>query len=455
MKKVSFCGISGSGMSALAQILKLSGYDVQGSDRNFDMGKDSENRQKLENLGICIFPQDGSAISSDLEFVCASTAVEDSIPDIRAAKEKNIPVKTRPQLLSEIFHSYKERIAVAGTSGKTTTTAMLGYILDKAGKLPCMINGGLLRDYENNSGIPNIIFNHGNICVAEADESNGSIDLYTPTVSVINNISHDHKPPEEIKTLFQNLLNRTKSAAVINDDDILCKKLKNTAVKLFRYSLKNPKADFYATEIFPLPTGTSYVLDGKKYTLKLIGSFNVGNALAAIAAAEYCGVNRHRAATILQNFSGTKRRLEVIGRRKNITVIDDFAHNPDKIAASIRALRQYPGRLLVLFQPHGFSPMRATGKEIIANFCTYLDKNDILIMPEIFFAGGTVAKDISSADLIKEAHHLGKNNAYYFADRDEAGKFILQTAKAGDKIVIMGARDNSLTDFCHNILERL
>ena len=149
MKKVSFCGISGSGMSSLAQILKLSGYEVQGSDRNFDLNRDLENKKALESLGIKIYPQNGSGITQDLDFVCASTAVEDTIPDIKAAKEKGILLKTRPELLSEIFHSYKYGVAVGGTSGKTTTAAMIGYILDKAGKKPCLINGGLLRDYEN------------------------------------------------------------------------------------------------------------------------------------------------------------------------------------------------------------------------------------------------------------------------------------------------------------------
>lgn len=455
MKKISFCGISGSGMSALAQILKLSGYDICGSDRNFDLGKDKENRRRLENIGIRIFPQDGSAITPDLDYVCASTAVEDTIPDIRAAKEKNIPLKTRPQLLSEIFHSYAGRIAVAGTSGKTTTTAMIGYILDKAGKKPCMINGGLLRDYEDFSGIPNIIFNHGSLCVAEADESNGSIDLYKPTVSVINNISHDHKSPEEIKELFQNLINRTKETAIINGDDALCRSLKNNSCRIQRFSLTDSSADYYASDITPLPDGTSYVFNGKKYSLKLIGAFNVANALAALAAAECCGVPPETGADILQNFHGTKRRLEIIGSKNGITVIDDFAHNPDKVKASVSALRQYDGRLIVLFQPHGFSPMRATGKEIIAAFCRGLNSEDILVMPEIFFAGGTVSKDISSSDLINEAHKLGKQNAFYFAFREKACDFILQNARSGDRIVIMGARDNSLTDLCRTILERL
>lgn len=453
MTKVSFCGISGSGMSSLAQVLKLSGYEVRGSDRNFDLNRDLENKKILSDLGIKIYPQDGSGITEDLDFVCASTAVEDTIPDIKAAKDKNVPIKTRPQLLSEIFHSYKYGVAVGGTSGKTTTAAMIGYVLDKAGKKPCLINGGLLRNYENCGGIPNIIYNKGDICVVEADESNGSIDLYNPYISLINNISHDHKSLKELGELFQNLCNRTKQAVVVNDDYENCSRLVHH--NKLTFSLKNPHADFYAEKIKPLPNGTEYTLDGKTFNLKLIGSFNVANALAAMAVCSVLGVDKYEAAEILQNFSGTKRRLEVIGRKNEITVIDDFAHNPDKIAASVSALRQYSGRLLVMFQPHGFGPMRSMGKEIMESFVKNMQSDDILILSEIFFVGGTVTKDISSADLIEYAHQLGKKNAYFAKDKAEAADLLLKNAKANDRIVIMGARDNSLTDLCHKIIERI
>lgn len=453
MKKVSFCGISGSGMSSLAQILNLSGYNVRGSDRDFDLGRNLRTKELLQKNGISIFPQDGSAIAEDLDFVCASTAVEDIIPDIRAAKEKNIPIKTRPELLAETFHQYKYNIAVGGTSGKTTTTAMIGYILDKAGKKPCVINGGLLRDYETDTGIPNIIFNKGDICVVEADESNGSIDLYNPYISVVTNISADHKSLEELTALFQNFANRTRHAVIINDDYDLCRQLKHQ--KIIGFSLKNPQADFYAANIKPLPHGTQYDLNGKTFTLNLIGAFNVANALAAFAVCGELGVAPHEAAEILQNFHGTKRRLEIIGTHRNITVIDDFAHNPDKVKASVSALRQYPGRLIIMFQPHGFGPMRSLGKEIMQEFVTGMKADDILVMPEIFFVGGTVSKDISSLDLINYAKSLGKESCFYFPDKITAADFIIKEAKDSDRVVIMGARDNSLTDLCHNILERL
>ena len=454
MTKVGFCGISGSGMSSLAQILKLSGYDVCGSDRNFDLGRDLATKEKMEKMGICIYPQDGSWINDDLKWLCASTAVEDTIPDVKAAKEKNVPIMTRPQLLAETFHSYRYGIAVGGTSGKTTTTAMIGYILDHADKKPCMINGGLLRDYESISAIPNMIYNRGEICVVEADESNGSIDLYNPYISLITNISADHKTLDELSALFQNFANRTHKSVIINDDYKLCRDLKIDKPVL-RFSTRNADADFYADNITPLANGTQYTFDGKNYTLKLIGEFNVANALAAIAACSQMGLDKHTAAEILQEFHGTKRRLEIIGQKNNITVIDDFAHNPDKVKASVSALRSYNGRLIIMFQPHGFAPMRSLGKEIMDEFVCNMNDEDILIMPEIFFVGGTVSKDISSRDLIDYATKNGKKNALFVPDKNSAMEKILQFAKSGDRIVIMGARDNSLTDFCRQILEKL
>ncbi len=454
MTKVGFCGISGSGMSSLAQILKLSGYDVCGSDRNFDLGRDLATKEKMQKMGISIYPQDGSWIDSSLKWLCASTAVEDTIPDVKAAKEKNVPIMTRPQLLADTFHTYRYGIAVGGTSGKTTTTAMIGYILDKAGKKPCMINGGLLRDYEGINAIPNIIYNRGDICVVEADESNGSIDLYNPYIALITNISADHKSLAELQILFQNFAGRTQKSVIINNDYELCRNLRIDK-PVITFSTKNPKALFYAGNITPLAHGTQYEFDGKTYTLNLIGEFNVANALAAIAACSEMEVDKHIAAEILQDFHGTKRRLEVIGQKNNITIIDDFAHNPDKIKASITALRKYNGRLIVMFQPHGFAPMRSLGKEIMNEFVHNMNDEDILIMPEIFFVGGTVAKDISSENLIDYAVEQGKKNAFFVPDKSAAMEKILQFAQSGDRIVIMGARDNSLTDFCRQILEKL
>ena len=454
MTKVSFCGISGSGMSALAQILKLQGNEVYGSDRSFDQGKDAQNKQALEDIGIIIKPQDGSTVTDDLETLYVSTAVEDTIPDVKAALQKNIPIKKRSDLLAEIFHQYPYNIAVGGTSGKTTTTAMIGYILDTLGKNPCVINGGLLLNYSDRKGIPNIIYNKGDICVIEADESDGSIEKYHPYISLINNITLDHKPIEELRKLFSDFAQRARHGVVINVDCPASADIRNPQKQNRTFSIEGKAADFMAQDIKALPNGTEYTLDGQTFHLNLIGRFNVANALAAIAACSLLGVDKFAAAKALEGFLGTHRRLEVIGTNKGITVIDDFAHNPDKVLASMSALRSYKGRLMVMFQPHGFSPMRLMGRQIIESFAKTMNDDDVLLMPEIYFAGGTVTRDISSNDLIKYAQELGKQ-ALFFDTRADAGEYLKKNAKSGDRIVIMGARDNSLPAFCKEILEGL
>ncbi len=454
MKKISFCGISGSGLSALAQVLKSEGYDVRGSDRSFDQGKDEEYKKALESVGIEIYPQDGSAITEDLECLYISTAVEDSILDIKAALEKHIPIKTRSDLLAEIFNTHKYGVAVGGTSGKTTLTAMIGFVLDRLGKKPLVINGGLLKNYADKPGIPNVILNSGDICVVEADESDGSIEKYNPYVAVVNNIAHDHKSIEELKNIFAAFVAKGKGGAVVNLDCVNSEVLLDKNPHITTFSIKNPKADMYASNIQPLPDGVSYELDDKKFRLKIPGCFNVANALAAIATCQFFGIDKFKAAAVLEDFTGTKRRLDVIGSRNGVTVIDDFAHNPSKVAASMSALRDYDGRLLIMFQPHGFSPMRLMGKEIIQSFADAMLPEDRLFLPEIYYAGGTVTRDISSKDLVDYAVSLGVK-AEFYQTREEIKTRLLELAKSGDRIVIMGARDNSLPIFCHQLLEGL
>ena len=179
----------------------------------------------------------------------------------------------------------------------------------------------------------------------------------------------------------------------------------------------------------------------------------MANAMCAVATCSLLGISPDESCMALQSFLGAKRRLEVLGQKSNIPVIDDFAHNPDKVLASMSALKSYDGRLLIMFQPHGFSPMHFMGKQIIESFCKTMDDNDILIMPEIYFAGGTVNKDISSEDFIKMAIEKNKK-AYFFPTRQTVKQFILQQAQTGDRIVIMGARDNTLPEFCQEILKR-
>ena len=454
MAKTGFCAISGSGMSALAQVLKFKGHEVYGTDRSFDQNRDQKNKAALQELGIKIYPQDGSMLDEKLDILYASTAVESNIPDIIHAKELNTTIKHRSDLLAETFAAYPYGIAVGGTSGKSTVTAMIGYILDKANYKPLVINGALLKNYEKNKGIPNVILNNGEYCVIEADESDGSIEKYNPYISVINNISLDHKALDELKQIFTNFANHSTYGVIINKD---CPNSQNLTIKnkkVLTFGINDSSADFHAKNIKAVPDGTLYTFNGKEYHLNLIGKFNVANAMCAVSCCSLLGISSDLSCTILETFLGTKRRLEVLGTASQITVIDDFAHNPDKVNASMSALKSYKGRLLVMFQPHGFSPMRLMGREIMDSFCRHMDKEDILLVPEIFFAGGTVKRDISSQDLVNHAKEKGAN-ALFYNSRNELKEELLKIARPNDRIVLMGARDNSITKMGFEILERL
>lgn len=453
MTKVAFCAVSGNGMSALAQILLKKGYEVYGSDKSFDEGRDAANLKALKAAGVKIIPQDGSGITDDMEFLCVSSAIADDNPDVIAAKKKNIPIKKRSELLAELFLQYKYNIAVGGTSGKTTTTAMIAYILDKLGKKPCMIDGGMLRDYDSPCGLPNIIYNEGDICVAEADESDGSIKNYHPYIALINNISHDHVSIPELVEYFTEFAKHARYGIVVNGDCPLASKLEHK--HKFSFSLKNPHAGLYASDVRAENNGVSYKIDGYEFRLRLIGKFNVSNALAAISACMMLGIDKYQAAKALEGFSGIKRRLEIAGTNaRNITLIDDFAHNASKIEASLSALKEYPGRLIVMYQSHKPFSARTTGEEDGVVFGKVLSKDDILLMPEIYMRDPVKDADISGADLVKFAVDNGVN-AKFLGTKEKVRDFILKNAKSGDRIVIMGARDNSLPDFSRQLLKDL
>ena len=454
MKKAGFCAVAGSGMSALAQVLCAKGWKVYGSDRSFDQGKENHIREALEQIGVTILPQDGSMVDKGIDILYTSTAVESTIPDVQKAILSDIPVKRRSDLLAEIFASYPKGIAVGGTSGKSTLTAMTGYILDRCGLKPTIINGAGMQNYQKQSGLSNVAINDGDLCVIEADESDGSIEKYTPYIAVVNNISLDHKSIEELEVLFGDFVARATFGAVLNLDCPHTAKLCTLSANCRTFSITDPHADIYFSNIKATDDGSLYSFDNKTYHLPLIGDFNVANAAAAVATCTLLGISPHQACEILQKFAGTKRRLEILGKTNNITVIDDFAHNPDKVAASMSALKKYPGRLLIMFQPHGFAPMRLMGKEIMQNFAQKMDDSDILMLPETYFSGGTVSRDISSQDLVNQVTAL-KKQALFFANRSDLEQKLIQLAQSGDRIVLMGARDNTITDMGYRILENL
>ncbi|MGN6147536.1 MAG: UDP-N-acetylmuramate--L-alanine ligase [Rhizomicrobium sp.] len=452
------CGIGGSGMLPLALILRGRGAAVSGSDRALDQGRTPEKFDFLRAQGIQLYPQDGSGVSDPKTAVVASAAVEDTIPDIAKAKAIGAEIKLRAQLLAELFNASAQSIGVAGTSGKSTTTGMIGWILSALDCDPTVMNGAVMKNFvSSDAPFASALVGKSDIFVSEVDESDGSIARYNPKVAVVNNISLDHKSMDELRRLFSDFTAKAQTA-ILNLDNhetaALAGNLKSDRV--LTYSLTDGEADFVAADIAPKPDGIAFNMraEGKVFAarLQVPGRHNVSNALAALAAVSAIGVPLKDAVEALSRFSGIKRRLETVGTAKGVTVIDDFAHNPDKIAAMLATLHDFPGRLLIMFQPQGFGPLRLMKNEFIRCFADNLAKDDVLTMPEPVYFGGTTDRSVSSDAIIAGVVAAGRN-AFAFADRKQCGEKLLQIAQPGDRIVVMGARDDTLSVFAAELLD--
>lgn len=447
-----FCGIGGSGMSSIAQVLLSKGHSVSGSDRAYDQGHSANKFDTLKNIGCILCPQDGSGVTSDIDILVVSSAVEETVPDVKAALTHNVKILKRSDVLAGIFND-AFGIAIGGTSGKSTVTAMIGHVLTACGKDPSVINGAQMKNAEQKGGLGNAYCGQSNLCVIEADESDGSIEKYTPAISVLNNITLDHKPMHELVPLFKDFVRKASVGAVINLDDAESMPLKKENAKVLTYSLSADKgADIVAQNIKPLTDGVSFSVDDVSIKLKLSGKHNVSNALASLCTAKLLDIPLEQAANALASFEGVKRRMDILGTAGGVTVIDDFAHNPDKIEATLSTLQEHNGRILAMYQPHGFTPTKMLRAELVESFAQNMKEEDILLLPEIYFAGGTVERSISSQDLVDDLTALGKN-ALFFNNREEAGAYIKKNAKKGDRVLIMGARDDTLTTFAKDILD--
>lgn len=445
-------GIGGIGMSAIAQVLKEMGHHVSGSDRNFDNQIAGNIFSKLSSLGINLTPQDGSGIKETTDVVIVSSAIEEQNPDIKKALSLNKKITTRSNILAEMFNT-KFGIAVGGTNGKTTVSSMVGYVLDHAGMSPTIIVGGCIKNYLTPDFPGNAKVGDSDIVAIEADESDGSIVNYTPKISIITNMSKDHKPIESISKLFETFSQNTRDLLIINDDCPELKKIPFRHKNTITFGLRK-SADIYASNIINRPCLSTFDINGQSFELKLPGIHNVSNALAAISVARHMNIKDNEIADALYEYKGVQRRMDNIGEYNGIKVIDDFAHNPEKIAAAIRAVKIGGNRVIAVFQPHGFFPARFMREELINAFIQSLSPEDVLFMPEIYYIGGSVSKEISSADLIREIGKSGRN-AFFVEKRGDIIPEIVRTVEKGDCILVMGARDNTLTDFCHEILHTL
>ena len=447
-------------MLPLATILIEQGATVAGSDRALDQGRLGEKFEWLEARGMKLYAQDGSGLVSGDQILVASAAVEDSVPDIAKGKELGCRRVTRAELLAELFNASTRSVAVGGTSGKSTVTGMIGWIASEAGLDPTIMNGAVMRNFaREDSPFASSRVGHSGLFVSEVDESDGSIALFHPEIAVLNNITLDHKSLEELRHLF-GAFARGASKAIWNADDAesveLMKTLDLAGAVSFGFA---EGADFRAVDVHEAPLSVSFMLEAKGQSLHVglavPGKHNVANALAALAAGDALGIPLDRAVAAIGRYMGLARRFEILGHANGITVIDDFGHNPDKISATLDTLKAFPGRVIAFFQPHGFGPLRVMGKELAEVFAAKLDANDRLFLCDPVYYGGTTDKSIGSDFVVADVNVAATVPAQHIPDREACGRAMTDIAKPGDRIVVMGARDDTLRQFASGLLEVL
>lgn len=458
-----YAGVGGSGMSALAQFQALLGGHASGSDRSFDQGGREEARAQLTRLGVQLFPQDGSGVrAAGCAALVVSTAVEDSVPDVRAAKELGLPILHRSELLAHFVASHRT-LAVSGTSGKSTVVAMTFELLRGAGRDPSVITGGdleLLRA----EGLWGNAWRGGELLAIEADESDGSLVRYEPAVAVVLNLQRDHKPESEVSSMFETFVARAREAVVLGEGDnlapiVAAARTQRLPVVTFGFGPDaHVRPEDGSVELGP--RASSFDVRGTRFTLPVPGRHNVENALAALATASVVGVPPGELVAPLAGFRGVGRRFQTIGVANGVEVIDDFAHNPAKLEAALttaqRRVAPSGGRVLAVYQPHGYAPTRFLRADFVDTFAHVLGATDRVWWLEVFYAGGTTTKDFSSADIVADLAARGLGSRAAFAEsRDALVNAVAMEARPGDLVLVMGARDPSLTGLARRIVDAI
>ena len=450
-------------MLPLALILRGHGAEIAGSDRSRDQGRVIEKFAWLEAQGIRLFAQDGSGITRADQTLVASAAVESTVPEVVRAGQIGCARMSRAELLATLFNASGCAIAVGGTSGKSTVTGMLGWIMVQVKRDPTIMNGAVMKNFvAEDAPFASARVGAGDVFVSEVDESDGSIALYRPAIAVLNNVSLDHKSLEELRALFGGFLAASGRAA-LNLDDAETAALLPFAHDPITFAITRRDATLHVAPgtIEDAANAISAAVvdtrDGShhKLTLRVPGRHNLANALAALAGAALADVPIAAAVAAMGSFAGLARRFDILGSSASgITVIDDFGHNPEKVAATLDTLRQHPGRIIAFFQPHGFGPLRQMGAELAKVLATRLGDDDVTLLCDPVYFGGTIDRSVSSEHVVAMIEAAG-GHAEHIADRAACAVRIIALARPGDRVVVMGARDDTLTAFAQSILARL
>jgi UDP-N-acetylmuramate--alanine ligase len=408
MQQVHFIGAGGVGMNGLAQLAVAYGYSVSGSDRAYAC--ESEPFKSLKQIGVNFFPQDGSAIRSHSTWVVYSTAIESDNPDLQKARALNCPLLHRAAFLSQLTDG-DEVIAVAGTAGKTTTTGLLGWIFECEGKDPSVYNGAAVLNWKQGPNLGNTRKGNSGLWIIEADESDKSCLNFHPNHTIITNISRDHYELDELNRIFDQLESQTAGITVRGD-----------------------------------------ALAPTDLTVSMLGKHNLSNAHGAFSLCVQLGLDPERVQKAISRFKGIERRLEMVGCPDNITIIDDYAHNPAKISASLAAVAEKFNQIHAFWRPHGFTPLFQGLDELVKVFSNHwkLHGGSIFILP-VYYAGGTVERNVTASTLVERLKSDGIE-AELVKDYAELKKKLEQRAASGDAILGMGARDPELPQFAKRLV---
>ncbi|MFO7536222.1 MAG: Mur ligase domain-containing protein [Kiritimatiellia bacterium] len=429
--RIHFVGVAGVGMSGLARACVALGSTVTGSDRFFDSNQNRDVLDKLAACGVRLLPQDGSGVTAETDRVVVSTAIEEDNPDIRAARVLGLKPTHRAAMLAEAVGE-SPCIAIAGTSGKTTVTGMVGVMLEGLGADPMVVDGGAVLNWATEKEIGNVRVGRGP-WVIEADESDKSLMRFHPDWAIVTNISSDHFPEAEARALFADFGRQVKKGV-----------------------------------IGPLPTlpdgasfqpqlsrgGSSFQWGPIPVVVPVPGRHNAENAFQSLALAAAMGFDPGRAAAALAGFKGIGRRLQTVGTAGGITVVDDYAHNPAKIEAAWITLAPQFKRILGVWRPHGFGPLAAVASDLVELFPRLCQGGSRLYLLPVYYAGGTAKASVSSDDLAARLIRAGVP-VEVCGSYEALERALIQEGREGDAVLVMGARDPELPGFCARLVRRL
>ncbi len=424
---VHIVGAAGNGMCAVAEVSLACGHHVTGSDRLHDRNNRNPVLQTLAHAGCILTAQDGSALSADTQAMVVSTAIEADNPDMLAAKKLGVPTYHRAEWLAKLI-GRQPVLGVAGTSGKSTVTAMTGWILAAAGKQPFLVNGASVSAWESRHHTGHVCVGTRDLWVVELDESDRSLLRFSPQHAVITNESVDHFSVSETRALFSAFERQVSGRC-----------------------LRGP----WITEDYACTLdGCHFVHDGTSYALRVIGQHNAQNAIAASALCACVGVSPQESARALRTFPGVRRRLEKVSASGNLHVFDDYSHNPEKIAAALDAIMPLTNHLTVVWRPHGYGPLRKMMGEFASVFARLANtsggQHRLLLLP-VYDVGGTAVRDVQSGDLAVKVRDAGVETHCFVTYDDVVSDCADRHVQDRDAVIVMGARDPGLSGLARDI----